>query len=195
MSHRAGTQTCTFLPCLKFCSGASGGLQPYWPLGAGLPILWRHGLENKREKQWNGAPGTPEASGELGSGCQLANEAKRAWVKLEPSCRAHQSLRRSKNALGEVSIRSAHKNTGLWPLKPFLSWILPHFHLSLLHLGDWGQHVLLFHLRTALATTASGARPLSHSSSHPGWIRWKCFLECWSFRSQLLFNAEWKCWC
>lgn len=81
-----------------------------------LPILWRQGLEKKRGKKvewcsWNS--------------CQFANEAKRAWGKLGPSCRAHQSLKKSKNALGEVSIRPAHKNTGLSPLKPFLSWILP----------------------------------------------------------------------
>lgn len=160
MSHTSDTQTYTFLPCLKFSSGASGGLEPLWTSGAALPILWRHGLENKREKGWNDAPGTPQALGELGPGCQFADEAKRPWVKLGPSCRAHQSLRKSKTALGDVLIRPAHKNTELWPLKPFLFLDFSHSLLS----AAFGR------LRPACAAVSpqsSWARALSHPSSQP----------------------------
>lgn len=113
----------------------------------------------------------------------------RQRVKLGPSCRAHQSLRKSKTALGDVLIRPAHKNTELWPLKPFLFLDFSHSLLSLLHLGDWGQHMLLFHLRAV----EPELYPIPALS--PAWIHLGCFLECWTLRSQLLFNAEWKCWC
>lgn len=82
------------------------------------------------------------------------------------------------NALGEVSMRAAHKNTGLWPLKPFLSWILP---LSFSLCCIWETEA---NIAAPFPSEQPWLRVLVEPDLYPipgptpAWICWECFLEC-----------------